>query len=146
MMLFRRSLIVASFALAVTVEGFFAKTDFNVVQYHNHASRDGLYVDPAFTTTAAAGLQRDLSFDGTISGNVYAQPLYIEGGPGGKAMIIAVTASNSVYALDALSGTVLWRTNVGPVVPSGVLPCGNVIPVGIAGTPIVDLPLAGAFL
>jgi hypothetical protein len=145
MMLFRRSFIVAGFALTALSAGFCAKADVNVVQYHNHASRDGLYVDPAFTTASAAGLQRDLSFDGTISGNVYAQPLYIEGGPGGKAMIIAVTASNSVYALDALNGTILWRTNVGSVVPSGVLPCGNVVPVGIAGTPIVDLPSRALF-
>jgi len=28
---------------------------------------------------AAANLTRDLNFDGTIVGNVYAQPLYIEG-------------------------------------------------------------------
>src|SRR5690242_15139468 len=55
----------------------------NVTQFHNHDSRDGLYVDPAFTQSAAASLTRDLNFDGTIVGNVYAQPLYIEGGPGG---------------------------------------------------------------
>ena len=50
---------------------------------------------------AAANLARDLNFDGTIVGNVYAQPLYIEDGPGGRAMIIAATESNNVYALDA---------------------------------------------
>ena len=38
-------------------------------------------------------------------GNVYAQPLYIEGGPSGKAMVIAVTESNNVYALDAVDGS-----------------------------------------
>jgi hypothetical protein len=117
----------------------------NVTQHHNHGSRDGLYIDSAFTGAAAAGLKRDLAFDGTIRGNVYAQPLYIEGGPGGKALIIAVTESNYVYALDALSGGVVWWTNVGAPVPSGVLPCGNVLPVGISGTPIVDLPSRALF-
>ena len=92
------------------------------------------------------GLARDLTFDGRIRGNVYAQPLYIERGPGNKAMVIAVTESNYVYALDALTGGVLWSTNVGPPVPAGVLPCGNVQPVGISGTPVVDLPTRGAFL
>ena len=53
----------------------------NVTQEHNNLSRDGLYIDAAFTPAAAAGLTRDLNFDGTIIGNVYAQPLYIEGGP-----------------------------------------------------------------
>ena len=65
----------------------------NVTEHHNHDSRDGLYVDPAFTPAAAANLKRDTNFNGAISGNVYAQPLYIEGGPGGRAMIIAVTES-----------------------------------------------------
>jgi len=53
------------------------KAQVNVVQFHNHASRDGLYIDSAFTQSAAANLARDLNFDGTISGDVYAQPLYI---------------------------------------------------------------------
>jgi len=73
----------------------------NVTQFHNHESRDGLYVDSAFTQSAAADLTRDLNFDGTMVGNVYAQPLYLENGPGGRAMVIAATESNNVYALDA---------------------------------------------
>jgi hypothetical protein len=40
----------------------------NVTQFHNHDSRDGLYIDSAFTQDAAANLARDLNFDGTISG------------------------------------------------------------------------------
>ncbi len=117
----------------------------NVTEHHNHDSRDGLYIDPAFTHAAAAGLKRDLAFGGSIGGNVYAQPLYVEDAPGGKAMVIAVTESNYVYALDALSGGVLWSTNVGTPVPPGVLPCGNVTPVGISGTPVVDLPSRALF-
>ena len=46
----------------------------NVIQEHNNLSRDGVYIDAAFTPAAAAGLTRDLNFDGTIIGNVYAQP------------------------------------------------------------------------
>ncbi|PYK21606.1 MAG: hypothetical protein DME56_04145, partial [Verrucomicrobia bacterium] len=58
-----------------------ADAQVNVTQFHNHDSRDGLYIDSAFTQSAAANLTRDLNFDGTIAGHVYAQPLYIEGGP-----------------------------------------------------------------
>ena len=61
-----------------------ANAQVNVTQYHNHSSRDGLYIDSAFTQSAAANLTRDLNFDGTIVGEVYAQPLYIEGGPSGR--------------------------------------------------------------
>ena len=110
----------------------------NVVQEQNNLSRDGLYIDSAFTPSAAANVTRDLNFNGTISGNVYAQPLYIENGPGGAAMIIVVTESNNVYALNAISGAVIWQRNVGPPVSSG-LPCGNITPLGITGTPVVDL-------
>ena len=86
-----------------------ANAQVNVTQFHNHDSRDGLYIDSAFTPSAAPNLTRDLNFDGTISGNVYAQPLYIEDGPGGQAMIIAATESNNVYALDAVDGSVIWE-------------------------------------
>src|SRR5262245_48040826 len=71
----------------------------DVTQHHNHPSRDGLYLDLLFTESAAANLTRDLNFNGTISGNVYAQPLYIDNGPGGTPIVIAVTQANNVYAL-----------------------------------------------
>jgi hypothetical protein len=112
----------------------------NVAEHHNHDSRDGLYIDSAFTPTNAAALRRDTNFDGAIVGEVYAQPLYIEGGPGGRAMIIAVTESNNVYALDAANGSIIWQDNVGAPVPLSKMPCGNIDPLGITGTPIVDLP------
>jgi hypothetical protein len=89
-------------------------------------------------------LRRDLNFNGTISGNVYAQPLYIEGGPGNRAKFIVVTESNNVYALDAITGTVIWQRNVGVPVTSG-LPCGNISPLGITGTPVVNLASRSLF-
>jgi hypothetical protein len=109
----------------------------NITQEHNNPSRDGVYIDSAFTPAAVANLTRDLGFAGTISGNVYAQPLYIEGGPNGP-MIIAVTESNNVYALNATTGLPIWsRTDIGPPVPT--TPCGGFNPTGITGTPVVDL-------
>jgi hypothetical protein len=111
----------------------------NVTQYHNHENRDGLYIDPAFTEAASSGLKRDTNFLGTVSGNIYAQPLYIEDGPDGKAMVITVTESNNVYALDGINGAVIWQTHVGQPVPKANLPCGNIDPMGITGTPVVDL-------
>ena len=61
-----------------------ANAQVNVTQKNNNLSRDGLYIDAAFTPGNAANLTRDLNFNGTISGNVYAQPLYIEGGANGR--------------------------------------------------------------
>ena len=123
-----------------------ANAQVNVIQHHNHASRDGLYVDSAFTPAAAANLTRDMNFDGTISGDVYAQPLYIDGGPSDRALAIAVTESNNVYALDAVDGSVIWQTNVGAPVSADDLLCTKFDPMGIIGTPIVDLASRALFL
>jgi len=118
----------------------------NVVQYHNNSTRDGLYIDSAFTQSAAANLIRDLNFDGTIVGNVLAQPLYIEGGPGGQAMVIVATTSNNVYALNAATGAVIWQRNVGAPVPIANISCTEVGSMGIIGTPVVDLVSRALFL
>src|SRR6266568_8617959 len=128
------SFLIASFWAAVLP----TIAQVNVTQEHNNVSRNGVYIDAGFTPSAAANLTRDLSFNGTISGNVYAQPLYIEGGANGP-MIIGVTESNNVYALNATTGTVIWQQNLGEPVPLSSLPCGNIDPVGITGTPVVDL-------
>jgi len=118
----------------------------NVTQHHNHASRDGLYIEPAFTPAAATNLKRDPAFSGAVTGNVYAQPLYIEDGPGGAAMVIAVTESNYVYALDAATGGILWQRAMGtPVFAKAQLDCGDIFPLGITGTPVVDLPSRALF-
>src|SRR6266581_2615403 len=127
------SFLIASFWVAVLP----TTAQVNVTQEHNNVSRDGVYIDAGFTPSAAANLTRDLNFNGTISGNVYAQPLYIEGGPKGP-MVIAVTESNNVYALDATTGLPIWsRTDIGP--PVQTTPCGGFNPTGITGTPVVDL-------
>jgi len=140
------SLVSAGLRLAVLSMVPSANAQVNVTQFHNHDSRDGLYVDSAFTPSAAANLVRDLNFDGTIVGNVYAQPLYIDDGPGGRATVIAVTESNNVYALDALDGSVIWVRNVGPAVSADDLICTKFDPMGITGTPIVDLASRALFL
>src|SRR5438874_12806808 len=50
----------------------------SVLQFHKNASRDGLYVDAAFTKASAAGIHMDPSFKATIKGPTFAQPLYFE--------------------------------------------------------------------
>src|SRR5256885_1418071 len=134
----KSSVVIFSLAVAVLWSVVLpADAQVNVTQEHNNPSRDGVYIDSAFTPSAAANLVRELNFNGSISGAVYAQPLYIEGGPNGP-MVIAVTESNNVYALDATTGLPIWsRTDIGPPVPS--TPCGGFNPTGITGTPVVDL-------
>src|SRR5438270_10052078 len=136
MKLIRLRSLIAFFGI-VGLSGAEGQVQVNVTQEHNNASRNGVYIDSAFTPEAASNLTRDLNFNGTISGNVYAQPLYVEGGPNGPT-IIEVTESNNVYALDATTGLPIWsRTDIGS--PVSNTPCGGFNPTGITGTPVVDL-------
>lgn len=52
--------------------------------------------------------------------------------------VIVATENDSLYALDASTGQVQWRTSVGTPVPQSDLPCGNIDPLGITGTPVYD--------
>ena len=134
----------SSLIIALLLTGIFpANAQVNVTQKNNNPSRDGHYIDAAFTLTNAINLTRDVNFDGAVVGNVHAQPLYVEGGPNGP-MVIVVTASNNVYALDATDGGIIWQRNVGTPVTSGL--CGAPVnPFGIIGTPVVDLASRSLF-
>jgi hypothetical protein len=109
----------------------------SVVTYHNSNQRDGAYTLPALTLSAAANMTPDTKFKGTVSGNVYAQPLYWNP-KGGKGLVIVATESNNVYALDENSGKVEWKAQLGTPMPLAQLPCGNINPLGITGTPVID--------
>jgi outer membrane protein assembly factor BamB len=106
-----------------------------------------VYLDPLFTQAAAANLTRDLNFNGTIVGNVYAQPLFLDStsSPIGPVVFVA-TESNNVYALNAVNGSIIWQRNVGTPISSG-LPCGlnNINPYGITGTPVIDIASRSLF-
>ena len=69
-----------------------------------------------------------------LDGQVYGEPLEATG------RVFVATENDTVYALAADSGAILWSTHLGTPVPSGDLPCGDISPtVGITGTPVVDV-------
>jgi outer membrane protein assembly factor BamB len=98
--------------------------------YHRLATRAG--ADPAGPPLANAHRRWSTSVDGAV----YAEPLVA-----GNAVIVA-TENNSLYALDAATGRQRWRAQLGAPVSGSDLPCGNIDPSGITGTPVVD-PRAG---
>jgi hypothetical protein len=110
----------------------------SALQYHNHANRDGVYVEGAFTPDAAGNLHLDTTFKATIAGPVYAQPLYYDAGPGGTDLVIVATEQNQVVALKATDGSVAWTNTVAPPATTANLDCGNISTLGITGTPIID--------
>jgi hypothetical protein len=110
----------------------------------NHVNRDGLFQNTGITKASLAAMQRDTTFAGTVIGAVYGSPLYVENGPQGRGAFFLATENNFLYALDEVAGTPLpgWPIQVGPSASSNVsLPSGclSISPVGITGTPAVDL-------
>jgi outer membrane protein assembly factor BamB len=113
-------------------------TTTQVLEHHANAERSGLYVVPGLTWEAAAHLQRDPAFHAAVAGPVYAQPLYWPVPGSDHALLLVPTEQNIVYALDSRTGAVTWKTSLGPPVPRSSLPCGNIDPLGITGTPVID--------
>ncbi len=113
------------------------KNSASVLEYHNGPKRLGVYIDPALTKAAARSLHLDPSFRAHIKGAVYAQLLYVAQGSG-KGIIIAASEENEVAAFDALTGKTIWKRSLGVPVPLSKLPCGNINPLGITGTPVMD--------
>jgi hypothetical protein len=116
----------------------------SVLQYHKNSNRDGLYVDAAFTRTAAAGLKKAWSL--AIAGPTYAQPLFVEGGSGGKDIVITATERNEVTAVNAADGMMVWRKTLGSPATSTGCSFSNINPLGITGTPVVDMASKKLFL
>jgi outer membrane protein assembly factor BamB len=72
-----------------------------------------------------------------LDGKIYGEPLVY-----GSTVYVA-TENDTVYALNASSGTIEWQNHVATPVPSGQLPCGDISPVvGITSTPVID-PASG---
>jgi outer membrane protein assembly factor BamB len=95
--------------------------------YHLDNARSGNDVnEPAFN--AVTTLWTSTALDGAI----YAEPLVV-----GNTVYVA-TQGDTVYALDAGAGTVVWQTNIGTPVAGSSLPCGNIGTVGITSTPVID--------
>ena len=94
--------------------------------YHRDNARTGYVADAADAHQLTAAWNRQLD------GAVYAEPLVV------REHVIVATEGNSLYSLDARSGQVQWHTNFGSPVPLSTLPCGNIDPLGITGTPVYD--------
>jgi polyvinyl alcohol dehydrogenase (cytochrome) len=94
--------------------------------YHRDNARTGVAGQLAPLSTLRRAWQTRLD------GAVYGQPLVI------GERVIAATESNTVYALAAADGHVLWSVSLGEPARGSELPCGNIDPLGITGTPAYD--------
>jgi outer membrane protein assembly factor BamB len=69
----------------------------------------------------------------SLDGQLYGEPLVY-----GDRVYVA-TENDTVDALSAGNGAVVWSMHLGTPVPAHSLPCGDISPtVGITGTPVID--------
>jgi hypothetical protein len=106
--------------------------------YHGDPGRSGPYVVPGLAWQRATQAHMNHSFDGGLVGQVVAQPLYWRARGSTHGLVIVATEADIVYGLDAVTGRAAWHTVLGAPVPNSLLPCGNLDPVGITGTPVID--------
>jgi hypothetical protein len=132
--------LIAAPAFAAT------RTDTTVAFYHGAPDRGGNYIVPGLNRQTAREVHRDQNFDGRVEGHIYAQPLYWQPSAGAPGLVITATESDTVYALDATSGRIVWRTELGRPVARAALPCGNIDPLGITGTPVIDAAHGALYL
>lgn len=101
--------------------------------YDNARSGDG-------STTAITRLSANPSWTTQLDGAVYGEPLYF------NDLVYVGTENNTLYALSPTSGRVAWHVHFGPAVRTAVIDratglgnyCGDIDPLGITGTPVID--------
>ncbi|WFU41764.1 PQQ-binding-like beta-propeller repeat protein [Bradyrhizobium sp. CB82] len=133
----RVALLAGLFALALLPLSARAQDD-SVLTYHGDNGRSGHYVVPALSWEKARSVQLDGAFNAHVAGSMYAQPLYWRPPGTNSGVLLVATEDDVVQAFDATTGTELWRRVVGRPVRRSSLPCGNIDPLGITGTPVID--------
>jgi hypothetical protein len=93
---------------------------------------------PALSWEAARSLRLDTSFAPRFEGHLYAQPLYWRPRGGETGLLIVASESNVVTAIDAATGDAVWTRTLGRPVPLSAFGCGNIDPLGITGTPVIE--------
>ena len=118
----------------------------DVVTYHNDVARTGQNLSesqltPSSVASATFGKTGFFATDGRVD----AQPLYLSGlsipGVGVRDVVYAATEHDSVYAIDAATGSTLWQVSLlgAGETTSDTRGCSQVTPeIGITSTPVID--------
>ncbi len=103
---------------------------------HDSARSGNAMDETTLTPSNVSGLQ--LSWSKVLDGNITAQPLFVHSiliAGQTRDVLIVGTGGNSIYALDASNGTVLWSRNFGAPTPNTWgIPDGF----GIEAPPFID--------
>ena len=134
---------LAILVLVVSASTFTFATD--VTTYHNNTLRTGENQSETILTTSNVNSATfGKLFTVPVDGIIDAEPLYLSNitiGSSKHNVLYIVTENDSVYALDADTGTQLWQVTT---LESGETPsdnhgCGQISPqIGITATPVID--------
>ncbi len=117
----------------------------NYTTWKNDNQRTGLQANE--TTLAPSNVNSSnfgIKFTAIMDGDVWPQPLYMSAvhiNGNAHDVVFAGTSKDSVYAIDANSGAILWRVSL---LPPGATPVnGNIVhssipEIGVVGTPVID--------
>lgn len=134
-------LLLALVAVAINAAWSQSITTYHYDNYRTGWNQNEIVLNPTNVNMSDFGLLHSVAVDDQVD----AQPLYMPGvtitagqSQGVHNVIYVVTGNDSVYAIDAQSGTVLLSVNLGAPVPYP-LGCNNNGPnVGITSTPVID--------
>lgn len=98
--------------------------------YHHDNARTG--TDPLAPPAVSGAINPTPDWtEPVLDEEIYAEPLIY------NSRVYVATLNNSVYALSQFDGSVIWGRHLGTPQGSGWR-CGNIIPTGILGTPVID--------
>jgi len=80
------------------------------------------------------------SWTKALGAAVYGEPIVV------GSTLIAATERNRVVGLNPTTGRVRWQQTLGRPQPQSGLPCGNIDPLGITGTPAYDPTTGSVFV
>lgn len=100
--------------------------------YHRTPSRSGHTTHPPGTLTPA--------WTKSLGQAVYGEPLVV------GSSLIAATEGDRVVSMNPRTGHTRWSTTLGTAQPMSGLPCGDIDPLGITGTPAYDASTGSVFV
>lgn len=125
----------------------------DVLTYHGDNLRTGWFSSESQLTASNVNSQSfGLLQTVVLDGRVDAEPLVVLQqtikNQGVHDVVYVATENDSVYAIDANDGTILWRRSLGTPVPYQYKNYDdNVFPVmGILGTPVIDLNIGAIYV
>jgi outer membrane protein assembly factor BamB len=93
--------------------------------YHGNPAHTGFVSNPAGSPLHQAWAKN-------LKGAVYGEPLVVH------RRLIVGTESDQVWGLNPKTGRKKWKVTLGKPQPQSGLPCGDIDPLGVTGTPAYD--------